>query len=261
MGVVLQEFATSYGAIVKGKAAQLERKTSYRSYIKWLSEQDRPAQEAYWRMYLSGLRQRTIIPGDRPQLGAGIAPAVVSCVFEDGLVEKAKRYSSGCGVSAASLLYAAWGALLQKYNNSNDVCFGVTVSGRPPEIPGIEQMTGLFIQTVPFRMTSTPGQTAYEYLMRTAADLSGKESNAALPVREFSSFAEAGEGALPFDSVMVIKNYPLDRGLTSVAGGLRFKKTHVNEETNFDLTLQVSVHDGIYGRFSLQYGNLRFFDD
>jgi amino acid adenylation domain-containing protein len=245
MGVVLQEFATSYGAIVKGKTVQLQRKTSYRSYIKWLSEQDRPAQEAYWRMYLSGLRQRTIIPGDRPQLGAGNAPAVVSCVFEDGLVEKAKRYSSGCGVSVASLLYAAWGALLQKYNNSHDVCFGVTVSGRPPEIPGIEQMTGLFIQTVPLRMTSSPGQTAHEYLMRTAADLSGKESNAALPVREFSSFAEAGEGALPFDSVMVIKNYPLDRGLSSVSGGLRFKKTHVNEETNFDLTLQVSVHDGI----------------
>ncbi|PWW04856.1 amino acid adenylation domain-containing protein [Paenibacillus cellulosilyticus] len=245
LGVLLQEFVTSYGAMVRGTTIQLQRKTSYSSYIQWLKEQDRPAQEAYWRKYLSGLRQRTLIPGDRPQLGAVIDPAVVRCVFEDTLVDRAKQYSLGKGISIASLLYGAWGVLLQKYNNSNDVCFGVTVSGRPPEIPGIEHMTGLFIQTVPLRMTSSPGQAALDFVLRTAADLSGKEANAALPVREFSSFTDTGEGVLPFDTVMVIKNYPLDQGLSFDAEGLRFKKSYGNEETNFDLTLQVTVHDGI----------------
>ncbi|MEI2393179.1 condensation domain-containing protein, partial [Priestia megaterium] len=57
-----------------------------------------------------------------------------------------------------------WGILLQKYNNSKDVVFGTVVSGRPEEIPGIENMIGLFINTIPVRVCSGKDTTLIEQL-------------------------------------------------------------------------------------------------
>ena len=39
------------------------------------------------------------------------------------------------------------------------VAFGTTVSGRPPELAGVEQMVGLFINTVPVRVRLNPAHS------------------------------------------------------------------------------------------------------
>ena len=46
--------------------------------------------------------------------------------------------------------------LLGRLLGRDDVVFGVTVAGRPPEIAGIERMVGLFINTLPLRMKLPP---------------------------------------------------------------------------------------------------------
>src|SRR5262249_41819527 len=55
-----------------------------------------------------------------------------------------------------TIVQGAWALLLSRYSGASDVVFGVTVSGRPPELPGIEQMIGLFINTLPLRVRITP---------------------------------------------------------------------------------------------------------
>ena len=57
-----------------------------------------------------------------------------------------------------TLVQTAWGVLLGRLTGRDDVVFGVTVAGRPPEIAGIETMVGLFINTVPLRMRLRAGQ-------------------------------------------------------------------------------------------------------
>ena len=44
--------------------------------------------------------------------------------------------------------------------------FGVTVAGRPPEIPGIESMIGLFINTLPLRLRLRADERLIELLIR-----------------------------------------------------------------------------------------------
>ncbi len=46
----------------------------------------------------------------------------------------------------------AWALLLARHTGRDDVVLGATVSGRPPEIDGVEAMTGLFINTLPVRV-------------------------------------------------------------------------------------------------------------
>ena len=51
-----------------------------------------------------------------------------------------------------TVLQTAWGMLLGRLTGRADVVFGVTVAGRPAELAGVEQMVGLFINTLPLRM-------------------------------------------------------------------------------------------------------------
>ena len=56
---------------------------------------------------------------------------------------------AGLRVTINTFFQAVWGILLQNYNATDDVVFGSVVSVRPPVIPGIESMVGLFVNTVP----------------------------------------------------------------------------------------------------------------
>ena len=53
------------------------------------------------------------------------------------------------GLTTASLIQVAWGIVLAELLGRDDVVFGGTVSGRPPQVSGVESMVGLFINTVP----------------------------------------------------------------------------------------------------------------
>src|SRR4029079_5907615 len=54
-------------------------------------------------------------------------------------------------------LYGAWSILLSRYSGERDVVFGVTSSGRPPDLQGSEAMVGLFIKKPHLRVTVPHG--------------------------------------------------------------------------------------------------------
>ena len=58
------------------------------------------------------------------------------------------------------------GGCLQRYLNSEDVLFGSVVSGRPSDLPGVEQMIGLFINTIPVRVNTKKGETFSQLVKR-----------------------------------------------------------------------------------------------
>ena len=51
-----------------------------------------------------------------------------------------------------TVVQAAWSIVLSRYTQKDEVLFGVTVSGRSMALPGVEEMVGLFINTLPLRV-------------------------------------------------------------------------------------------------------------
>jgi len=248
-GILVQEFLTYYEALREGGTPRVVQKPSFRSYVKWTKEQEQTALITYWKEYLAGYQVRTTIPTDRPKLQDAVEMSLVPCDLDNELLARMRTVCAAHKLSLASVLYTAWGLLLQKYNNTNDVCFGVTVSGRPPEIAGIEQMIGLFIQTVPMRMQSEQSDTPVTYARKLSASLTNSEVNGGLPLRDMIACSEMEGGGMIFDSVVVMKNYPFDRKQTagdSGNGRLKLAKRYVHEQTNFDLSLQISVDQGVH---------------
>ena len=51
-----------------------------------------------------------------------------------------------------TLVQWAWGYVLHRYSGEAQVVFGATISGRTAPVAGIEEMVGLFINTIPVRV-------------------------------------------------------------------------------------------------------------
>ena len=106
-----------------------------------------------------------------------------------------------------TVLQAAWGLLAGALTGRDDVVFGAVVAGRPPELPGVETMLGLFINTVPVRRYQLdPAWSRPEQLWARLQD-----QQSALLAYHYLGLAQiqraAGPGAV-FDTLVVYENYP-----------------------------------------------------
>src|SRR6185436_11435234 len=68
-----------------------------------------------------------------------------------------------------TLVQGAWALLLSRYSGEADVVFGVTVSGRPATLAGVETMVGLFINTLPARVKIPTTQSILDWLQALQA--------------------------------------------------------------------------------------------
>ena len=144
-----------------------------------------------------------------------------------------------------TVVQAAWGLLAGGLTGRDDVVFGAVVAGRPPELPGVETMLGLFINTVPVRVQLDPAITAGQLWARL------QDQQSALLAYHYLGLAQiqraAGPGAI-FDSLVVYENYPRDpAGLARAAGGqdqVRVTGTGAHSDAHYPLTLAILPGSG-----------------
>ena len=99
------------------------------------------------------------------------------------------------------------------YSGSQDVCFGVTVAGRPATLPGVESMVGLFINTLPLRVAVPPdtplGAVAAAVAGARQVEMRQYEHS---PLVEVHNWSDVPRGLPLFESILVFENFPVDRG-------------------------------------------------
>ncbi|MFF4319423.1 amino acid adenylation domain-containing protein [Streptomyces sp. NPDC001568] len=165
----------------------------FSDYVRWLAARDEHEGDRVWHAQLAGL------PG--PSLVAeGRAPSdrfADATVEPDDDIDEAAR-SAGVPLSVA--VHSAWALTLGGVLRTRDVVFGSTVSGRDADVPGIEDMVGLFINTIPVRARWTGATTARELLA------SVREHQSAVQPHQHVSLARisrrSGAGPL-FDTLVV----------------------------------------------------------
>ncbi|MFJ8043304.1 amino acid adenylation domain-containing protein [Kitasatospora sp. NPDC096147] len=234
-----------------GDDSGLPRVTPYRGYLAWLAGQDRAAALDAWRTALAGLDGPTLLAGPAPTRPsgsgpdsdgrAGELPQTVVVELDQAATERLRATARAHRLTLNTLVQGAWGLLLARLTGRADVVFGTTVSGRPPELPGVESMIGLFINTVPVRLTLRPGETLTELLTRF------QDEQARLLGSQFTGLTEIrGTTGLDtlFDTLAVFENYPLDQEGLAAAGrslpGLAVTGIEGQDAAHYPLTLTVA---------------------
>ncbi|ASR47662.1 non-ribosomal peptide synthetase [Paenibacillus kribbensis] len=252
LSLVNKEVFESYAALQEGRVPELAPAVPYSSFIEWLEAQDREASADYWRSYLSGYEQQTALPAvktGRKNEGYTASDWVTDLEHELTLrvEETAKRYQ----VTMNTLLQTAWGIVLQKYNNHNDVVFGSVVSGRPSDIIGVEDIIGLFINTIPVRVRTEPGETFAEVMKNMQEQALASHTYDTYPLFEIQALTDQKQDLI--NHIMVFENYPVDEQVEELGndGQSTFTISNVvaTEQTNYDLSVVVMPGEGIKIRF------------
>jgi amino acid adenylation domain-containing protein len=212
VGIVFNELARIYEGLRTGSPIQLEEVTPYRTFVTWLEKQDKSAAFGYWRSYLAGYQHQGGLvptkPGPVKRLKQG-EYNFETYTFEIAAeaIHGARQLAAEGGVTLNTVFQALWGILLQKYNNRDDVVFGAVVSGRPPEIKGIENMVGLFINTVPVRVKARGDDEFRQLVKKMQENGIAARSYDYLPFTEILAQCQLKENII--DNLMTFQNFVL----------------------------------------------------
>lgn len=239
MGVILREFFQGYADLMQGKEPQLLKKNTFNSYLKWLQERDKVEQEKHWRSYLQGITSPTPFPIDHQQRQATLAVQNQLKKLPEGLSDRLRELAKRLNVTVSSILTAAWGILLNKYTNNDQVMFGLSVSGRNSEILEIEEMVGLFINTVPQAIQIDSATTTEELIIRVNQEATQRKGFESASLIDIKSYSEIDQRSELFNSIMVIENFTFFDELNSSDNPLTVNSYHSFEMPNYDLTLEV----------------------
>ena len=225
----------------------------YRDYIAWLKSRDDAASAAFWRNAMAGL--------DEPSfLAEGLAERTgeqssghgsLSLDLDPALTGRLQEFTARERVTMNTLVQAAWAQLLRQRTGQRAVCFGVTVSGRPPELAGAEEMVGLFINTLPVVDDVNPQQTVGAWLRELQDRNVAVREFGATPLYEIQRLA--GRPGRPlFDNILVFENYPVDHALIGHNQQIQVGETRIVETSNYPLFASVGVDERLRLVFNYQ---------
>ncbi|MEV7548725.1 amino acid adenylation domain-containing protein [Amycolatopsis sp. NPDC089917] len=230
-----EELFTAYGR------EELPPAPKYRDYLAWLGRQDREAARAAWRESLAGLAEPTLLaPGGTP---AAEFPSELEVKLSTVDTERLAAWAREHRVTLNTVVQAAWAIALGKLTGRRDVVFGTTVSGRPAELPGVDRMIGLFINTLPVRVRLDPGETLTGLVTRVQAEQAALLDHQYLGLAEIQK--EAGHGEL-FDTLTVFQSAPADADAlrrADDAAGLLVTPEETRSVTHYPLTAVAAPGD------------------
>ncbi|MFG1610268.1 amino acid adenylation domain-containing protein [Actinoplanes sp. NPDC049265] len=213
--------------------------TPYKAYLSWLARWDKAAATEAWRAALAGLDEPTRI-APAGTASEPVVPGSVEVALDPALSARLTGFARAGGLTLNTVVQAAWGLLLARTTGRDDVVFGATVSGRPPQLPGVESMIGLFINTVPVRVRLDAAEPVRALLTRLQDEQAGLIEHQYLGLADIQRLAGLGE---LFDTLTVFESYPGEDG--DPAPGLRVTTVDDQDATHYPLVLIAEPGDRI----------------
>ncbi|GAB2731747.1 non-ribosomal peptide synthetase [Kitasatospora kifunensis] len=221
----------------------------YRDYVQWLAEQDDAAAEAHWRRTMAGFTAATPLPFDRAPLAAHSSRSSrdVNLRLPAERSQRLYEFAKNAQLTVNTVVQGAWALLLARHSGERDVCFGATVSGRPAELAGSDEIVGLFINTLPVRTTVDSALDVVSWLRRMQDEQVEARQFEHVSLAQVRGWSEVPRDSGLFESIVIFESFPYDRDAAS-RHGLVARESTGAEETNYALTLTAYTADGLHLR-------------
>jgi amino acid adenylation domain-containing protein len=209
--VVLNELASYYNANEQGRELNLSPPRPFHDYIHWLQKQDRGQAEEFWKTSLQGFSAPTPLP---------IQGTRSNAMNSDKRAQKAIKLPASAGNSLSlwarqhhltlnTIMQGVWALLLSRYSGEADVVFGITVAGRPADLPGSENLVGIFINTLPLRVQFNPQDRVLDWLSKLQQRQVEVTQYQYAALVDIQGWSDVPRGVQLFDSLLIFENYPI----------------------------------------------------
>jgi hypothetical protein len=213
----------------------------FRDYIAWLQRRGSDdAARSFWVNRLSGVTpshmapllpanpQRSTGSGDRRKV---LLPADV----EQGLRDATVRHR----VTFGTIAQAAWAVVLRRYSGQAEVTFGSVSSGRPPELPRVDRMIGMFANTLPTRVTVPDDGDLGAWLRDLQMTHAQMRRYEYIPLADIKRWAGA-PGQQLFESLMGSDNYSSAVDALAMPDRLTFRYDNAFDKINYPVAVSIN---------------------
>ncbi|MER5267854.1 amino acid adenylation domain-containing protein [Actinosynnema sp. NPDC002837] len=246
MPIVLGELVALYRAFAVGAPApELPEPVDSLRHLAWLAGRDRAEESAYWRDALAGFTEPTPIPAVGPEPATTKRPApredrvVLSDEDSAALRALARRHRGTLG----GVMQGAWGLVLARNSGRRDVVFGTVVAGRSADLPDLDRVVGMLMNTVPTRVRFTPGETTGDWLHRLRAEQWALRPFEHSVPGEVRRHCGVPAGRSLFDSIVVFDNVPT--GQVRLPGAVLSAVAHDHGRSGHPLVLDIADRDAV----------------
>ncbi|MEM9087123.1 MAG: amino acid adenylation domain-containing protein [Cyanobacteria bacterium P01_F01_bin.53] len=254
----------------------------YRDYIAWLQQQDLDAAKQFWEKQLAGISVPTPLgidnrhdnntttssdqsSGQSSSQSGGQSTVAEPSVSESSFTEQRyqlpidlsrqlKAFAQKHRLTLSTLVQGAWSKVLSAYSGESTVLYGLARAGRPESLPDAGQRVGLFINTLPMRVSVEPESELIPWLQTIQAQQLAQQPYEYTPLVDIQSVSEIPRQFPLFESVIVFENYPLEsaKGIS----GLDILDVSITEQTHYPLALFAVATDTL--AFKALYDKQRF---
>ncbi|HEV2864149.1 MAG TPA: amino acid adenylation domain-containing protein, partial [Pyrinomonadaceae bacterium] len=241
--LVAKEARSFYEALCEGHEPTPGPVRPFQHYVAWLKRQDPAAAESYWRRTLKGFTSPTRVGlmsprGKSEEVGKRYGQEHLKLSAESSAALQAAAVRRRLTLN--TLAQGAWAILLGRHGGSADVLFGAVVSGRPAELPGVEAMVGLFINTLPVRVRVEEGAGVWAWLKALQGEQAEARRYEYTPLVQAQGWGEVPRGVDLFETLLVFENYSAKKSAAAGGGGgEEAERVRSYEQVNYPLTVVV----------------------
>ncbi len=247
--LVYRDVMQRYHALRSGIKTGLPKAPVYESYLRWLGSQDQQQARDYWKSYLGDVAEGPTPLGlYQPQAAETHSTKLMTSGLSKEQTERLVRFARANNTTVNTVLQLAWGYLLCRYSDRDDVIFGSTISGRPAQVPQIDDMVGMFINTIPVKISFGAGATVTGLLGQLHRDFNQSQEFGYLSLTDIKNQTAIPAEIPLFYSSMVFENYPLDAAMDvaktrTTTPIMTLESKGSSQQTNFPLFISASLKD------------------
>ncbi len=247
MANILYELTEAYTRFRDGHLPEMDPASGYASYLTWLSSDRRlaPARD-YWARELGGFAEPSTLRVElAPPQGPRPEQRDLNMLLDRPTSARLNHCARQHHVTLNALMQAAWSLTMRQFSGADDILFGATVSGRGGELPGAEQMVGLFINSVPVRIRIDADQPVAAWLLDLQEGQLERDLHSCLPLVDLAAMTDLPGGTALFQHLLVFENYPVDASLRAGETPFDIQDLTILDRTNYPLTIAINPGEEI----------------
>ncbi|MDJ0836658.1 MAG: amino acid adenylation domain-containing protein [Acidobacteriota bacterium] len=245
--VVYRDFLLAYQALSQQKPFVGDIRKPYRDFIAWLGSQDLAQAESFWREELKGLEKPGLLAGAK---GASVTMsdtyATARQQLEKPVFEQIGAWARDRELTLNNLFLGAWILVQAHVQGMRELVVGVTASGRPGSLKGVDSMVGLFITSLPVRMGIDPQLTAIDWLHNLQTRGVRMRDFEYTPLNQLRAWSGLQEETLLFDNLYIYENQ-ISMDAPDLELGFRVEPATYEafEKTNYALIFQLAPREDL----------------
>lgn len=253
--IILEDVFTAYGKLILGNEVQLAFRPPYRNYINWLQQQDMDNAEQFWKSHLKNI----IEPSKISFSHLITTPAVndydtYTIDIDKNKTNHIKDFAKKHGITLNTIIQGAVAIVMKSYMQQQDVVLGVTVSGRNIDLPRVEDMVGLFINTLPMIVKFEENENVLTFLKKLQEQTVKISDYAHTPLPQIQSWSDVNQSL--FDIIYIFQNYPYDNATDDNHNAVSVETIRSMEKTEYPLTIVAALDNNLH--LSIKYQTKHF---